>query len=160
MNRERFKFRSPQTSAEAFSLVEIALSLGIVSFAFVGIFSLLPAGMTSFRQAIDTTMMSQIVQRVANEEQQTDFATLTGGQTQRNRYFDDQGNEVPEAGASVYSVEITVAGQTPLPNGAPSPNLATVTIRTAWNPGHNPSPFDAGSNLPISSHVVFIANNQ
>ncbi len=105
----------------AFSLIEVVLAVGVIAFAFVAILGLLPAGMTQFRQAIDTSVCAQIAQRVINEVQQTDFNVLvdekatssmgndyafrmptvvaTNGSTTTNpgkcvRYFDEQGNEV------------------------------------------------------------------
>ena len=150
----------------AFSLVEVALALGIVSFAFVGLFGLLPAGLSLFHQAMDNSVGSQIVQRLVNEAQQTDFPTLTGGATgiqHSTRYFDDQGNEVTAINDSIYTADVSVVGSTPLPNN-PVPtttaSLATVTIRLANNPGHKTSPFDAGSNVPYTTYTALIAKNQ
>lgn len=84
----------------AFSLVEVCLAIGVTSFAFLGVFALLPAGLGLFRQAIDTSVSAQIVQRIAGDAQQTDFDTLTGYAANNGfyflpmRYFDDQGSEV------------------------------------------------------------------
>jgi type II secretory pathway pseudopilin PulG len=115
--------------AQAFSLVEVVLAIGVVSFAFVAILGLLPAGMTQFRQAVDTTVCAQIAQRVIGDAQQMDFDVLTDwqnlpmtdGQPQQNltfrapeygegkgllRYFDDQANEiVPKSGKTLSKEE-------------------------------------------------------
>jgi uncharacterized protein (TIGR02598 family) len=104
-----------------FSLVEVTLAIGIIAFAFVGLFALLPAGLTTFRQAMDTSVGAQIAQRIAGELQETDYATLLKNCTPPltnfldsdeqvgllpRRYFDDQGNEVPVKNpASVTDVE-------------------------------------------------------
>jgi uncharacterized protein (TIGR02598 family) len=94
-----------------FSLVEVVLAVGVVSFAFVAILGLLPAGMTQFRQAVDLSVCSQIAQRVIIDAQQTDFNVLTdstnanttidnftfrapGEGKERLRYFDEQANEI------------------------------------------------------------------
>lgn len=96
--------------ATGFSLVETALALGIVSFAFVALLGLLPAGLTTFRQAMDTSVGAQIAQRIVSEAQETDFQIMlasasmldrgAGGQFFRLplRYFDEQGNETREPG--------------------------------------------------------------
>src|SRR5882757_6098701 len=60
----------------AFSLIEVVLAVGVVAFAFVAILGLIPAGMTQFRQAIDTSVCAQIAQRIINEAQGTDFTIL------------------------------------------------------------------------------------
>lgn len=107
-----FKGHSPQSG---FSLVEVVLAVGVVAFAFVAVLGLLPAGMTQFRQAIDTSTCAQIAQRVIYDAEQSDFDVLTdkdnvpqvGGKptsyysfrapriaSPALRYFDEQGNEV------------------------------------------------------------------
>ena len=147
-----------------FSLVEVVLAIGIVSFAFVGMFGLLPAGLNTFRQAIDNSVGSQIVQRLVNEAQQTDFPELIKITTAAPsvRYFDDQGNEMTASGNYLYYAELSVLAPTALP-GASTPatqSLATVTIRLANNPGHKASPFDPGSKVSYATYTALIAKNQ
>ena len=103
-----FMCRSSVRSTAGFSLVEVVLAVGVVAFAFVAILGLIPAGMTQFRQAIDTTVCAQIAQRVIGDAQQMDYDVLIdGGGKAANftfrfpkkdasefRYFDEQGNEV------------------------------------------------------------------
>jgi uncharacterized protein (TIGR02598 family) len=95
--------------------VEVVIAVGIVAFAFVAILGLLPAGLTQFRQAIDTSVCAQISQRVIMDAQQSDFDVLTDKlkvpqsagspmefytfqgpkvDAPAFRYFDEQGNEV------------------------------------------------------------------
>jgi len=106
---------SPPRSRRAFSLVEVALSIGIIAFAFVALLSLLPAGLTTFRRALDTSICTQIAQRIVGEAQLVDFDVITdrvnlppsatdreysfrmrrpGTQVVSIRYFDEQGNEI------------------------------------------------------------------
>lgn len=154
----------PTSAPAAFSLIEVVLAIGIVSFAFVGMFALLPAGMTIFRQAIDNSIGSQIVQRIVNEAQQTDFPALTAAPI-TTRYFDDQGNELEPTAAnnSLYTAEVSVLAQTPVPapqgTTRPTASLATVTIKLANNPGHNAAPFDAGSKVPYGTYFAYIAKS-
>lgn len=100
-----------------FSLVEVVLAVGVISFAFVAIMGLIPAGLQQFRQATDNSVCAQIAQRIIEEAQGTDFDILTdsanhpnstvpiqansysaGDVSKKNpifiRYFDEQGNEV------------------------------------------------------------------
>jgi len=103
-----------------FSLVEVVLAVGVVSFAFVAILGLLPAGMTQFRQAIDTTVCAQIAQRVIGDAQQTNYDELIDSAGMppdpddwddftfvapkiikpEFRYFDERGSEVIPSSAS------------------------------------------------------------
>ena len=139
--------RSPSSRASqrsGFSLVELVLAIGIVSFAFLALFALVPAGLTTFRQTMNTTIGSQIVHRIINEAQQTDYPALISAPLSE-RYFDDQGNEVQTIENSVYTAQVTVTAPTTLPNTSTpdSTSLATVVVKLASNPGHHPSPFDA-----------------
>lgn len=105
--------------AAGFSLVEVVLAVGVVSFAFVGIFGLLPAGMHQFRGAIDNTVCSEIAHRVIADAQQMDFDNLidkdnvppdTGTSNfvfrapkvaqPEFRYFDERGDEVVPTSAA------------------------------------------------------------
>ena len=145
---------------EGFSLVEVTLALGVVAFGFVAIFGLIPVGLTSFRQSIDTSVGAQIAQVVLNDAAQTDFDQLilgakgktnetfrkanaldTSGQT-LIRYFDDQAVELPptKAAQALYHVNTRVTPATPLPKSgtatSDNTNLATVTVQVANNPGN------------------------
>lgn len=73
-------------AAAAFSLVEVVLSLGICSFALIALVGMIPVGLSTFREAIDTTAQSQIVQQVSSEILLTDYSNLE----ERTYYFDDQ----------------------------------------------------------------------
>ena len=150
----------------AFSLVEVVLAIGIVSFAFVGLFGLLPAGLGIFRQAMDNSVGSQIVQRLVNEAQQTDFPTLTAEASATTlRYFDDQGNEVQAVNDSIYTAEITVKAKTVMPSekNRETESLATVKIKLANNPGHKTVSFDDNvkpGDVPYTTYSALIAKNQ
>jgi uncharacterized protein (TIGR02598 family) len=108
---------SQRRGQKGFSLVEVVLAVGVVSFAFVAILGLLPAGLAQFRQAVDTSVCSQIAQRVIMDAQQTEFNALIDASDPNSnnkgvsfrapkisgpelRYFDEQGNEVPVSAAA------------------------------------------------------------
>lgn len=120
------------------------MAVGIVAFAFVTLIALIPAGLTTFRRSVDTSVCAQIAQRILNEAQETDFDTLIDqtnlelnpdaeGYTFRApaikspalRYFDDQGMEVIpanplsitllEKARIIYYVNTRIMPRTPLP---------------------------------------------
>jgi uncharacterized protein (TIGR02598 family) len=151
------------TAARAgFSLVEITLALGVLSFALIPLFSLLPLGMQVFREAIDTTVRTQIVQTITNLAEQTNFSDLSK-EKDGNRvatkleeelltaaaraasqpvyfYFDDEGLQVPEAAQAVYTVAVSYwvpppAGIANLPVGATSASFATLWMDVYNNHG-------------------------
>jgi len=146
--------------ADGFSLVEVVLAIGIIAFAFVAMFGLLPVGMTTFRQALDNSLGTQIVQRLINEAQQTDYPTLIATPVGPLRYFDDQGNEVTAIKDSIYTAEVSVMAPTALPPNTKTDSLATVTIKLANNPGHLASPFAPTSKVRYATYTAFIAKNQ
>lgn len=101
--------------SEAFSLMEVVLTLAVLSFACIGLLGLLSAGLGNFRTAMDGVTGSQIFQRVVADLQQTEFdALLAGGvETTKDffllpeRDFDEQGNEIsPAATGSPNSQEM------------------------------------------------------
>jgi uncharacterized protein (TIGR02598 family) len=100
------------------------LAIGIVAVAFVALLGLLPTGLGLFRDAMNSTVSSQIAQRVLTDAQQTDFDILIDGIARDEntwddftfraptrarpalRYFDDQGTEViPVNPASLSATE-------------------------------------------------------
>jgi uncharacterized protein (TIGR02598 family) len=118
-----------KSKSTGFSLVEVALAIGIVAFAFVALMSLLPAGLTTFRRALDISICTQIAQRIVGEAQQVDFDVLTdkanlpssaqgkeysfrmhrpGSAQIWIRYFDEQGNEIIPSRPPNLSAEETL----------------------------------------------------
>jgi uncharacterized protein (TIGR02598 family) len=113
-NRFRPALRKlPYSAQSAFSLIEVALALGILAVAMVGILSLLPAGLGGYRQTMDTTISAQIFDRILSEAEASDLDTLfddaaanaeavpkyvdssTGSFVALSRrYFDDAGREL------------------------------------------------------------------
>ncbi|MDB6149060.1 MAG: hypothetical protein JWQ44_508, partial [Chthoniobacter sp.] len=78
----------------AFSLVEVTLALGIVAFAFVALFGLLPVGMTVFRQSIDSANETWIMQDFNSMVQVTDWKRVKDLSHEKSRevyYFDEEG---------------------------------------------------------------------
>ncbi|WP_075090587.1 hypothetical protein [Verrucomicrobium spinosum] len=61
-----------------FSLVEVAVASGIAAIGIILLFSLLPSGLTMFRDSMTVTMSSQIAQRLIHEAVQTDYDVLVG----------------------------------------------------------------------------------
>lgn len=160
---------------KAFSLVEVVLAIGVVAFAFVAIFSLLPVGMGVFREAMETSVGAQIAQRIVTDVQETDFDNLVKSSGTGDfyalpkRHFDDQGNEVILANPDnptpadlannnvIYTARVRGSkpgqGFTSLPstNKRFFPRGATyLTIQVAQNPG--------GKNLDIDANSLIDAD--
>lgn len=147
----------------AFSLVEVVLALGILSFAFVGLLGLLPVGLNTFRQSVNALVALQITQRVVNEAQQTDFNTFVKNQ-QAVRYFDDEGNELLNATGAIYYVNVRILPEVTVPGATQTNvNLAEITVQVANNPGNKTlSPgadglWAATPSTAVINHSTFLA---
>lgn len=111
-----------------FTLVEVTLAIGIISFAFVAMFGMLPVGLNVSRQAMDTTIEAQIVQQMKTQALQTDFSMLDELSGADEVYFDDQGKQVDQS-AGIYQAKYSaVSANTKLPDGTATSRLKTVTI--------------------------------
>ncbi|MEM6821496.1 MAG: hypothetical protein AAF558_06110, partial [Verrucomicrobiota bacterium] len=58
---------SSQARTQGFSLVEVAMSLGIFSFAFVSLLGTFPLAVSSLRTAMDTTAHTIIGQQLLSD---------------------------------------------------------------------------------------------
>src|SRR6185295_6081291 len=67
---------SSTRAVAGFSLVEVAMAIGIVAFAFVALFSLIPTGLTTFRSSIDTGNETWIMENMNSMIQTTDFSKV------------------------------------------------------------------------------------
>jgi len=111
----------------AFTLVEVAIAVGILAVSLVALLGLLPVGMTNFRKAMDISVTAQISQRLLHDMEQAEFDEVID---QRNlapdppsyckphfsfrapkvgrpvlRYFDEQGAEVIPAAETLNDQE-------------------------------------------------------
>lgn len=93
----------------AFSLVEVTLALGISSFALLTILGLMPTGLQTMRQAMDSTVESQIVREIRAKVQQTSFASLSSSFTDREFFFSEAGTPTEKnATDKRYTVKTSV----------------------------------------------------
>ncbi len=165
---QEYSSRPSRSRHVAFSLIEVTMSIGIISFAFLSIFSLIPLGLNSFRQTIDTGTASQIAQRVINDAQQSDFNDLTTDYTNNPitgagatgvkpyRFFNDQGEEIVVSG--------TTAGNPAMaPTGMPASqkqqisywvNTRITPATTVPNPGAS-----VPDNASLATVTVQVAHN-
>lgn len=163
----QLKFNSSTRGGKGgFSLVEITIATGIAAFGLITLLGLLPSGMTTFRDAMNVTVSSQIAQRLIKEAVQTDYDTLVNvasGTTpapdvpviKDRRYFNDEGVELQAADAAkaVFHAHIRVMPGTGLPavgGTVDNTSLATVTVQVALNPSNRNLAVIGGSGSPLS----------
>jgi uncharacterized protein (TIGR02598 family) len=73
-----------------FSLVEVVLALGVMSFAMVAILGMIPLGLTTLRESMDASAKTAIMQTIQNDANSSDRTTLVSS----IRYFDESGQSV------------------------------------------------------------------
>ena len=83
-------FAQKPRHSQGFSLVEVALALGIVAFAFVSLFGLLPTGLGVFRSAIDTSNETWIMQGLNSMVQVTEWSKIQDLKTEIY-YYNEEG---------------------------------------------------------------------
>lgn len=85
---------APHRAQSGFSLPEVAMAIGIIAVAFVTLLSLLPAGLNTYRAAIDEANETWILQSMNSLVQTTDFARVQQLGYKEGRdifYFDEEG---------------------------------------------------------------------
>ncbi len=68
--------KTARNAIGGFSLMEVVLALGVVAFAFVALFGMLPVGLNAFNNSIDATQETQIAENVMSQLRQAKFSTL------------------------------------------------------------------------------------
>lgn len=112
----------------AFSLIEVTLALGILSFAGVAIFALLPVALTSLQTSSFDTIVTQIATDARADLQQVELV----GSGQKVSYYDSNGQQVSR-GESVYTAYRSETPQ--LMPGATTGSLRRVSLQVVYNPG-------------------------
>ncbi|HSI86530.1 MAG: Verru_Chthon cassette protein B [Candidatus Methylacidiphilales bacterium] len=100
------------TAAGGFSLIEVVLALGVMSMSLMGMLGLTLVGLTSMREAMDQTVLTQIVQRVSSEVQLTPFDKLDTSILARTFYFNAEAIEQTAADDTTRFV-VTLSRQAP-----------------------------------------------
>lgn len=90
-----------RNAPSGFSLVEVTLAIGIISFSLLTVLGLMPVGLTTLRQATEQTIESQIVQKIGSEVQLTSYSKLAANFSGKTFYYSDQGDYLGSSPASV-----------------------------------------------------------
>lgn len=129
---------------QGFSLIEVTLALGIVSFAMVTLLGLIPVGLKSFQSAMRVTVESQIVRAVVTDINLKDYSTL--GFTEY--FFDVEGTPEQTSSKPVYTASLSFqSGVEGMALDASSVRVATIDITSTVNPKR------------VSHYTVLVANN-
>jgi uncharacterized protein (TIGR02598 family) len=129
MHRIHSQNLATRRAEHGFSLPEVAMAIGIIAVAFVSLLSLLPAGLNTYRAAIDDANETWIIQGINSMIQTTDFANVRELDYREGKeifYFDEEGKMTDRASenisdktvinARIYAVKLII-GDLYRPNG-------------------------------------------
>ncbi len=121
-------FPQPSPRTTGFSLVEVALSLGILSFSLVTLMALVPVALRGSRDAIDKSLELELVQATRARLLSYPYATLPASGV---FYFTPEAVETSATGEVRYEVAYTNEASTNLPGGQSTARVRTsrLTIR-------------------------------
>lgn len=136
-----------------FSLVEVTLAIGIIGFALLAIFALIPVGLNSARDSIDTTHTTLIAADVQNRVKSTVTSALFAATTNTTStwFFTREGVYIDTATSGLtnafYRADVVIHGTWGA--NAPPPNtdetvLRPVTVQLRW-------PLNPANGNPIGS---------
>ncbi len=123
-----------------FSLVEVLMAIGLVTFALLVIFSLMPAGLAALQDANRQIVETEIYHTVGAELASTPFDKLEEFATQFPIYFDYEGTKVGTAAESSFTVRCVLAA--PELGGG---ELRRATVAIGYR--RDPNPPDAKSSV-------------
>ncbi|MDR0534162.1 MAG: Verru_Chthon cassette protein B [Verrucomicrobiales bacterium] len=92
---------------KAFSMIEMALAMGVVSFAMVSLLGLIPVGLKMTRDTMDITVQSQIMQSISNDVQLTEYDKL---QDLNDLNYNAEGLKEEDASKRVFWADLITSG--------------------------------------------------
>lgn len=113
-------------SQYGFTLVEVALALGIFAFAAIGIVGLIPTALSGARYSLDQATATQLANRLQEEMTGRNWSQLAPGS--QVRYFDDNGTSTANTTRAVYRADVDISA-------SDSENLRCVQIEVQRYPG-------------------------
>jgi uncharacterized protein (TIGR02598 family) len=135
--------------ASAFSLIEVLLATGLVTFSALVIFSLLPVGLASMQEANRQIIETEVFSTVGAELAATPFDKLTNYQATRFPvYFNNEGIEVGSVADAIFTVRCAA------PVAEPGGELNRVSVSI----GFRRDPAQTNGSGKISKRTFFLVN--
>lgn len=135
------------TNRSGFSLVEVVIALGVMSFALLPLVALLPVGLRTAQDSMDTTVIASISQQVRGHLQQIPFTSGAGSindlaSTSQDLYFTMEG--VKTTSGSLTSPAYYKATFSVNDSAAPGAsfdqnNARTITVKLYYPLATNPT---------------------
>ena len=119
MNTRLAELRRAGDARSAFSLVEVTIAIGIVSFALVTLLGVVPVGLIATQEAMRQTARSQIIKQISSDLGMMPFARI-GDYLASEQYYDYNGSRSIGTSDRVFIATMTNA----LPSYPGSSNLS------------------------------------
>lgn len=137
---------------QGFSLIEVVVALGIVSFAVIAILGLIPTGLNTLKDSNAETVRAQIVRSIAGSALTANFSSLNATAS-----FDSDGQAIPSSDTTTYP-RYTVNATTNAPSfpgsagGTFTDSLTALNIQIVLKPA-------SGASASTNSYTLHIANS-
>lgn len=142
---------APERGGSGFSLVEVTLALGVVSFALLAILGILPTGLSSLRQSMNQVVEAHILLAISGQAVVSDFAALAVS----GLNFNENGQACRAADAH-YTVNIT---KVPPDFPGSSHAVALTTSLTALRVEIVHKPPGVSTPQSTNSYTIMVANS-
>lgn len=119
------KFRSDLRNG--FSLIELTMAVGIISFCLVAILGLFSIGLTSSRESINDMVQASILAGLNAE-----MRSLDGFDPASVRYFDADGGALTNSQGAIYAARLSTTGVPDSEIPDVSPYLDRVAVTITW----------------------------
>ncbi len=133
------------------------MALGIIAFALIPLFSLVPMGLNTFRSSMDRSVSARITQQIISKARQTEFENLTA--LKSLRYFTDEGDETTATSSTkIYIAQTNVEMQVVIPGSElfSNPSIAKVRVKVIHSPAGDESVFN-GNGRGFDDFTAFIS---
>ena len=128
-----------------FSLAEVVVALGVISFAIVAILGVLPSGLQTSKSSQDETRAAQIARSILAgiaSQAPTQFDNIQlafsenssaqfnlGSSETKTLYADNDGKIITDTNGATFKVDVTTNSA---PTGFDSGNANQITVRVIW----------------------------
>ncbi|PTY04028.1 hypothetical protein DB346_04330 [Verrucomicrobia bacterium LW23] len=149
--------RRRRRSTYGFSLVEVALALGVLSTSMLGMLSLTVVGINSLREAVAQTAQTEILQQISTELQMVGFDNIDSHIAGKTYYFGSEAERL-ESQTAATRYKVTMDRQSAVfPNSTSGGSMdqSLTTVRILMTPVMGSGPTEGKTAI----YVVFVPNS-
>ncbi len=141
----------------AFSLVEVTLAIGIVSFVVVSILGTFSVGLTTIHDAKNDMSHAQIVAQISSTVLQTPFDQVDAYASAGPYYYDQTGRQLTSVTGALYSVKLVVVpgGTATYPGAASTLSSSAKTVQITVST-IRPGTSTAMTNAPVTRSSLIV----